>query len=86
MVLLDPPATAPMAVVVAERMLDLMAQPILLGTGQEVTVSVSIGIAAGQYASADALLRDADVALYTAKQSGRNRYADFADGMQAPGD
>jgi diguanylate cyclase (GGDEF)-like protein len=85
-VLLDPPATAPLAVLVAERILALMGQPIVLDEGQEVTVSVSIGIAAGQHPSADALLRDADLALYAAKQSGRNRYAEFTEATQAPGD
>jgi diguanylate cyclase (GGDEF)-like protein len=63
-----------------------MGQPIVLDEGQEVTVSVSIGIAAGQHPSADALLRDADLALYAAKQSGRNRYAEFTEATPAPGD
>jgi diguanylate cyclase (GGDEF)-like protein len=82
-VLLEPPVTAAMAVVVAERILDIMRQPVTLGRGQELTVSVSIGIAAGQHESADALLHQADLALYAAKQAGKNRYAEYEDAMQA---
>ncbi|MBJ7312525.1 diguanylate cyclase [Rugamonas sp. CCM 8940] len=43
--------------------------------GQLVTVTASIGVAtsSGQSDEADALMRCADAALYTAKQSGRNR-------------
>jgi predicted signal transduction protein with EAL and GGDEF domain len=37
------------------------------------SVTASIGVAAGQYATPDALLRDADLALYAAKAVGKNR-------------
>jgi diguanylate cyclase (GGDEF)-like protein len=82
-VLLEPPVAATMAVVVAERILDIMRRPVTLGRGQELTISVSIGIAAGQHESADELLHQADLALYAAKQAGKNRYAEYEEAMQA---
>jgi diguanylate cyclase (GGDEF)-like protein len=69
---------------VAERLLDALTQPFKLGHDQEIrlTVTASIGIAAGERASADELLRDADIAMYRAKWDGKNRYAVFETGMQ----
>ena len=67
----DPARHAPQ---VAGRALDLLARPFRLA-GETVTIGASIGIAAG---SADAeparLLREADAAMYRAKDSGRLRY------------
>ena len=45
------------------------------------SVTVSIGVAVGQYATPDALLRDADLALYAAKAAGKDRYALFDASM-----
>ncbi|HTW43392.1 MAG TPA: EAL domain-containing protein [Solirubrobacteraceae bacterium] len=69
---------------VAERLIDALKHPFRLGVDGElrVTVTASIGIAAGFRASADELLRDADIAMYRAKWDGKNRYAVFEDGMQ----
>jgi diguanylate cyclase (GGDEF)-like protein len=68
---------------VAERLLDVMRQPFDLGpTTAFVSVNTSIGIAAGDRASAGDLLRDADVALYQAKTSGKNCYQTFDSQMQ----
>ena len=41
-----------------------------------------MGVAAGERASAEELLRDADIAMYRAKWDGKNRYAVFESGMQ----
>jgi EAL domain-containing protein (putative c-di-GMP-specific phosphodiesterase class I) len=46
-------------------------------------VTISIGIATGDRASADDLLRDADVAMYQAKAAGKNRYASFDPDTQS---
>jgi diguanylate cyclase (GGDEF)-like protein len=56
-----------------ERLAAAMAQPFMLG-GTEVQVNASIGVAvtAGGE-SADDLLRNADVAMYTAKRRGKGR-------------
>ena len=46
-------------------------------------MTASIGVAVGQYATPDALLRDADLALYAAKAAGKDRYALFEASMYA---
>lgn len=52
---------------------------------REITIRCSIGVvvASGGHRSADDLLRDADVAMYRAKVSGRGSYALFEPSMQA---
>ncbi len=50
---------------VAERLLDALKEPFKLGDERiPVTVTASIGIACGERASANDLLRDADIAMY----------------------
>jgi diguanylate cyclase (GGDEF)-like protein len=70
--------------VIAERLLDALQQPFNLGANKEtrLTVTASVGIAAGDHALAEELLRDADIAMYRAKWDGKNRYAVFETGMQ----
>jgi diguanylate cyclase (GGDEF)-like protein len=71
-------------VLVAQRLLDVMRQPFDLDDGLlPLTVNISLGLATGDRANADELLRDADVALYQAKASGKNRYAVFDPAMQS---
>ena len=69
---------------VAERLLDALKHPFKLGADKEtrVTVTASIGIAAGDHTSAEELLRNADIAMYRAKWDGKNRYVVFETGMQ----
>jgi len=69
---------------VAERLLEALKHPFKLGAGKETHLSVtaSIGIAAGDHTSAEELLRNADIAMYRAKWDGKNRYAVFETGMQ----
>ena len=47
------------------------------------SVTASIGVAIGRYDSPDALLRDADLALYSAKAAGKDRYELFDASMYA---
>ncbi len=63
---------------VAQRVMDALAAPMPLG-GKELQVTASIGIAIGHdhYLTADEVLRDADIALYRAKELGRKRYQLF---------
>jgi diguanylate cyclase (GGDEF)-like protein len=69
---------------IAERLLDALKHPFHLGADKQtrVTVTASIGIAAGDRISAEELLRDADIAMYRAKRDGKNRYAVFETDMQ----
>jgi EAL domain-containing protein (putative c-di-GMP-specific phosphodiesterase class I) len=69
---------------IAERLLDALKQPFKLGADKEtrVTVTASIGIAAGDHTSAEELLRNADIAMYRAKWDGKNRHVVFETDMQ----
>jgi len=66
----------------AQRIIDTLNAPIRL-SGKELFTSASIGIAmaAPHYRVAEELLRDADVAMYRAKNEGRHRYALFDEGL-----
>jgi diguanylate cyclase (GGDEF)-like protein len=69
---------------IAERLLEALKQPFELQgpDSNRLLVTASVGIAAGDRASAEELLRDADIAMYRAKWSGKNRYVVFESGMQ----
>jgi diguanylate cyclase (GGDEF)-like protein len=70
---------------VAERILEVLRQPITLQAPSRstVTITASMGVATAQGLSAEALMREAHVALYEAKTSGRDRYVLFHSAMQA---
>ncbi|HEY4410029.1 MAG TPA: diguanylate cyclase, partial [Acidimicrobiia bacterium] len=71
------------AVAMSERLLAALAAPFVL-RGKEVSAGASIGIALSIPGdSVDELLRNADVAMYTAKGAGRGRAALFAPDMHA---
>jgi diguanylate cyclase (GGDEF)-like protein len=68
----------------ADRLTEVLREPVELDDGREIfSVTASIGVASGQYATPDALLRDADLALYSAKAAGKDRYALFDASMHA---
>ena len=70
-------ATAATAVSVARRIESLMTDPFVLDGG-EFFLSASIGLAMNDHpADAYGLIRDADAAMYEAKESGRARHAMF---------
>jgi diguanylate cyclase (GGDEF)-like protein/PAS domain S-box-containing protein len=66
------------AELVARRLLLVLSQPYQIGP-HEVHSSASIGVVASDTnrGDADALLRDADTAMYEAKRAGRGRYVLF---------
>jgi diguanylate cyclase (GGDEF)-like protein/PAS domain S-box-containing protein len=68
----------------AERLAAALAEPFDLD-GEEVFVTASIGIALASGADGDAhaLLRDADAAMYRAKEAGRARHEVFDSVMRA---
>jgi diguanylate cyclase (GGDEF)-like protein len=75
-VLVDDPRPK-LADFLASRMLEAIRQPVRL-RGQEVFVGASIGIAeAGPAMTSDELLRNADTAMYAAKDRGKNRVERF---------
>lgn len=66
----------------AERLLTALSRPI---SEHRLLVQASIGVAtAAPGATPDSLLRDADVAMYTAKQKGKATFVRYADGMGEP--
>jgi diguanylate cyclase (GGDEF)-like protein len=64
---------------VASRFADELRDPLLLPDGDEIFVSASIGIALSTKSStvAESLIRDADVAMYRAKDQGRDQWVVF---------
>jgi diguanylate cyclase (GGDEF)-like protein len=70
-----------------DRIIDVLRRGIDLdGSGRTHSFTASVGIAVGQYATPDALLRDADLALYAAKAAGKDRYALFDASMNTSAD
>ncbi|HEV2360323.1 MAG TPA: diguanylate cyclase, partial [Acidimicrobiales bacterium] len=69
----------------AQRILRVLAAPVDLGSGHELHPSVSLGISmtATSDARADDLLRDADVAMYRAKERGGERIEIFDSSMRS---
>ncbi len=69
---------------IAERLLEAFKEPFTLSGAEDtrVLVKTSIGIATGERASAEDLLRDADIAMYRAKWGGKGQYLVFESGMQ----
>jgi len=68
--------TSPTAVeALAQRILDVVSEPLVVPEGH-ATVGASIGIAARRQGKGDAeiVIRDADLAMYRAKDTGRGRY------------
>jgi diguanylate cyclase (GGDEF)-like protein/PAS domain S-box-containing protein len=69
-----PDCDAACAEIVARRVLATLAQPVPVGRGEAyVGGSVGIAVSGGDAETATALIRDADVAMYAAKQRGRGR-------------
>ena len=67
---------------VARRVLEVLRKPFTLD-GQEIQVTASIGIAIypTDASDVDGLLRNADTAMYSAKEQGRNRYQYYSSSM-----
>jgi diguanylate cyclase (GGDEF)-like protein len=69
---------------IAERLLAALKQPFKLKGAEDtrLIVTASVGVAMGDRATAEELLRDADIAMYRAKWEGKNGYVVFESGMQ----
>ena len=83
-VLLEPLDEQAAAVVVAERLIEAVGQPMLLSDRHEARIGASVGVAVSQDASTDAdlLLSEADLAVYRAKKAGRGRVEVFDQDLQ----
>jgi diguanylate cyclase (GGDEF)-like protein len=75
------------ALSLARRLREAIAVPVRVGAGQRVVVTASVGIALSPpgavAATPSSLLWDADVAMYRAKDTGRDRVQLFEDGLRA---
>ncbi len=69
---------------IAERLLRALHEPFELrsAAGKRLTLTASVGIAAGDREHGEDLLRDAGIAMYRAKRAGRGRCVMFESGMQ----
>ena len=81
-VLLEAPEKEPDATLVAERIIEALQAPFVLD-GHEVYATSSIGIALGSSSrdTPDDLLRNADYAMYRAKEQGKANYEVFNPSM-----
>jgi len=70
------------AYAVADRMLQVLRAPFRLG-GETLTVSASVGLAVSSATRGEALLRNADAAMYAAKVAGGSRVGLFDDALHA---
>ncbi|MBK5334152.1 MAG: EAL domain-containing protein [Ilumatobacteraceae bacterium] len=67
---------------VAERVLQSLTTPFTLGA-QHIVLSASIGIAIGDVScTASSMMRDADVAMYKAKTTGKSKWALYEPAMR----
>jgi diguanylate cyclase (GGDEF)-like protein len=64
------------AILLADRIAEVLATPVTV-SGRDVTITASIGVVVTDagHIGAEELLRDADVAMYQAKERGRARFA-----------
>jgi diguanylate cyclase (GGDEF)-like protein/PAS domain S-box-containing protein len=80
-ILIEDGADAPGVDSLVDRLSEAMKHPFLLG-GNEVLVNMSVGVAtASAEDTADDLLRNADMAMYTAKRRGKGRRETYQANM-----
>jgi diguanylate cyclase (GGDEF)-like protein/PAS domain S-box-containing protein len=81
-VILSEHAEEPLSSDIVQRVMDSVAQPIMLGT-REFFVTCSIGVAAypSDGTPADSLIEHADIAMYRAKKLGRNNFQFYTPAM-----
>ena len=67
---------------IAEKVLECMSSPLIIGD-RELVVTVSIGITIYPFDNAElqGLLKNADMAMYHAKEAGRNNYQFYSSNM-----
>ncbi|MES2257510.1 MAG: EAL domain-containing protein [Pseudomonadota bacterium] len=83
LILLDGVASTPSQALL-QKLLDSVSAPVMLGAS-EVTISCSVGVSLypGDGIDAQLLLKQADIAMYRAKEAGRNQVQFYESAMQA---
>nr|WP_229428990.1 EAL domain-containing protein [Massilia sp. ST3] len=82
-ILIDHVSDAATPIRIAERLLKALATPLQVGQHQVyVTASIGIAMSSSGYSDVQVMLRDADIAMYHAKQNGRARWMMFDQTMQ----
>jgi diguanylate cyclase (GGDEF)-like protein/PAS domain S-box-containing protein len=78
--LIDSPHGVEQVSRIAGRLLEVIRQPMLVeGRTINVTASIGVALARGAPLSADELLRNADMAMYLAKERGKDRFELFEE-------
>jgi len=79
----EPSGSADDETTIARRLVAALHEPFVLSSApnQQIRVTASIGVASGIEEDPDELLRNADIAMYKAKSSGKNRFVIFAPEM-----
>lgn len=69
----------------AEKLVNELASSSIYISGRSLAISTSLGVALypENGTDSDILLRNADIAMYSAKKAGKNRYAFFSEEMNA---
>ena len=79
----EPGAAELEAVAIAERVRTHLERPVTIdGVDTLVTTSIGIAVSSATRGTADEMLRDADTALYRAKDRGRSRWEVFDDALR----
>jgi diguanylate cyclase (GGDEF)-like protein/PAS domain S-box-containing protein len=71
------------ALIVADRLQQALGEPFVIdGEEHFLTASIGLALATGRYEDAEAVMRDADAAMYLAKDRGRSQCELFDDAMR----
>lgn len=82
-VLLAPHSRGEDLMPLGERLLRILSAPVRVGPlGLQVEASIGMAQLRPEHDGPEALIRDADAAMYQAKETGRNRVARFDDGLR----
>ncbi|WP_226037727.1 sensor domain-containing protein [Aquibacillus saliphilus] len=73
------------AVDISQKIIDTMKHPILVGS-ESLSITVSIGIAyyLKRGKSKEALIKEADKALYSSKNNGKSTFTEYTDNLRSP--